>query len=65
MAIYNGVNIDPGNDSLPGGTKPLFVQRLINHQRGISQGIPQPSITNITLKIINLNLISFFHGAMS
>ena len=49
----NWVNIGPGNGLLPDGTNFDLSsgKSKDNHLRAISQAIPQPSITKISLKI--------------
>ena len=61
MALQILVNTDSGNGLLPDGTKPLpeymiyddlsSVRSRDNHLRAISQEIPQPLITEISIKI--------------
>ena len=61
------VNIGSGNGLLPDDTKPLpdwsSVKASDIHIRGISQQMPQPTITKIRLKITCLNFQSNFPGA--
>ena len=60
------VNIGSGNGLLPHGTKPLPEPMLTYHHKGpmaILLEIPEPSSTNITLKIIYPNFHSNLPGA--
>ena len=65
------VNIGSGNGLFPDGTKPLPEPMLTDHYRSssdihiraISQEMPQPSITEICLKITYLKFYSNFPGA--
>ena len=65
------VNIGSGYGLLPDGTKPLPEPMLTDHQwspsdihiRAISLEVPQPSVTEICLKIMYLNFHSNFPGA--
>ena len=65
------VNLGSDNGLLPDGTKPLPEPMLTDdqwsphdiHIRAISQEMPQPSITEICLKITYLNFHSDFPGA--
>ena len=72
MATEIWVNIGSGNGLLPDGTKPLPEQMLTYHQyvkssgihlRAILQEIPQPSVTEISLKITYLKFCSNLPGA--
>ena len=65
------VNIGSGNGLLPDGTKPLPEPMSTDHHwspndiniRGISQELPQTTITKIHLKITYLTFHSYFPGA--
>ena len=72
MAARNYVNIGSGNGLLPDGTKPLPEPILTYkspirysdiHLIAILQAIPQPSITRISLEIVNLKFHSNLPGA--
>ena len=73
MATKIWVNIGSGNGLLPDGTKPLpepnvdlsSVKSSGIHLRAILQEIPQPSVTEISLKITYLKFCSNLPGAMS
>ena len=67
MATEIWVNTGSGNGLLPDGTKPLPEPMLTDHQwspvkfiwaGGISQEIPQPLITKISMKITYLKFLS-------
>ena len=70
MATAIWVNIGSGNGLSPDGTKPLPEPILTSsvkssdiHIRAISQVMPQPSVTEIRLKITFLKFHSKFPGA--
>ena len=71
MATEIWVNIGSGNGLLPDGTKPLPEPMLTYHHlrssgihlRAILQEIPQPSVTEMSLKITYLKFCSNLPGA--
>ena len=70
MASHILVNIGSGNGLLPDGTKPTWTNIDLSsvrasgiHLRAISQEIPQPPITKISLKIIYVKFHSNLPGA--
>ena len=71
MATEIWVNIDSGNGLLPDSSKPLPEPMSTDHQlkssdihiRAISEGMSQPSITNVNLKITCLKFHSNLPGA--
>ena len=61
MATHIWVNIGSGNGLLSDGTKELPVPMM----NAILKEIPQPSVTEISLKITNLNFNQISQGPMS
>ena len=71
MEPQHWVNIGLGNDLLPDSTKPLPEPILTwssarsndNHLRTNSQGIPKPSITEVSFQVNHLKFHSILPGA--